>query len=228
MAPIDWSSVRLVIFDLDGTLYDQACIRRRMLWELGLHSLRHPMDLTSLKVIAEFRRARERLAEEGAERIRELQYRRPAASLGIRPDRVAEVVGEWFEKRPLDHLRRCRFTAVDKVFETLRESDRSIAVFSDYPVRDKLRALDLDADFIVAGPDPEIDRLKPHPAGLHYLMSRSGVPPEQCVMIGDREDRDGACARRAGIPYLIKTPSPKAPHHFCGFEELLSSLVGVE
>lgn len=228
MEQIEWSLVRLVIFDLDGTLYDQRCIRRRMLWELGLYLLRHPSDLAVLEVIAEFRRARERLADEDAERIRELQYQRPASTLGVYPEQVAEVIGEWIEERPLKHLLRCRFAAVEELFERLRESRKRIAVFSDYPVQAKVRSLGLNPDFIAAAEDPEIDRLKPHPAGLEYLMRRSGFTPEQCLMIGDREDRDGACARRAGIRYLIKTPSPRAPHHFRGFRELLPGLVGVE
>jgi HAD superfamily hydrolase (TIGR01549 family) len=225
---IEWSLVRLVIFDLDGTLYNQRCIRRRMLLELGLYCLRHPSELASLEVIAEFRRARERLADEGVERIRDLQYQRPASRLGIDPEKVAEVVGEWIEERPLRHLRGCRSTAVEELFEALRESGKRIAVFSDYPVQAKVRVLGLNPDFIAAADDPEIDHLKPHTAGLDYLMSRSGFTPEQCLMIGDREDRDGACARRAGMRYLIKTPSPRAPHHFRGFRELLPGLVRVE
>jgi FMN phosphatase YigB (HAD superfamily) len=228
MEQIEWSLVRLVIFDLDGTLYSQRCIRRRMLWELGLHCLRHPSELTSLQVIAEFRRARERLADEGVVGIRDLQYRRPASKLGIAPEQVAEVIREWIEERPLRHLRRCRSTAVEELFEALRESGKSIAIFSDYPVEAKVGVLGLVPDFIAAADDPEIDCLKPHTAGLDYLMSRSGFTPEQSLMIGDREDRDGACARRAGMRYLIKTPSARAPHHFRGFQELLPGLVGVK
>lgn len=228
MEQIDWSLVRLVVFDLDGTLYDQGCIRRRMLWELGLHCLSHPRDAARVRVIAEFRGARECLAEEGAENIGRLQYERPATRLGIRPEDVAEVVGEWIEERPLKHLLRCRFAAVDEVFDHLRASGRQIGVLSDYPVRDKLRALHLTADLIAATPHPEIDRFKPHPAGLESLMSRAGVTPARCLMIGDREDRDGACARNAGVRYLIKTRSPQAPHHFRGYRELLRAPVGVE
>jgi phosphoglycolate phosphatase/putative hydrolase of the HAD superfamily len=228
MEQIEWSLVRLVIFDLDGTLYSQRCIRRRMLWELGLHCFRHPSELASLEVIAEFRRARERLADEGVEGIRELQYQRPASKLGIAPEEVAEVIRVWIEERPLRHLRRCRSTAVEELFERLRGSGKKIAIFSDYPVQAKVRVLGLNPDFIAASDDSEIDRLKPHPAGLEYLMSHSGFAPEQCLMIGDREDRDGACARRAGMRYLIKTRSPRASHHFCGFGELLPGLVGVE
>lgn len=228
MEQINWSPVRLVVFDLDGTLYDQSCIRRRMLWELGLHCLSHPGGLARARVIAEFRRVRERLADERAENIDRLQYERPAASLGIRPEEVAAVVGEWIEERPLRHLLRCRFAAVDELFDQLRGSGKQIAVFSDHPVRNKLAALNLTADLIAAAAEPEINRLKPHPAGLEFLLNRAEVRPAQCLMIGDREDRDGACARSAGIRYLIKTRSPQAPHHFRGYRELLPSPVGVK
>ena len=228
MEQIDWSLVRLVVFDLDGTLYDQGCIRRRMLWELGLHCLSRPGGLARARVIAEFRRARERLADEGAESIGRLQYERPAASLGIQPEEVAAIVGDWMEERPLRHLLRCRFAAIDEFFDHLRGSGKQIAVFSDYPVRDKLGALNLTADLIAGATEPEIDRLKPHPAGLESLLGRAGVTPAQCLMIGDREDRDGACARNAGVRYLIKTRSPQAPHHFRRYPELLPAPVGVK
>jgi FMN phosphatase YigB (HAD superfamily) len=228
MEQIDWSPIRLVVFDLDGTLYDQSCLRRRMLRELGLYCLRHPTEVGLLRVIGEFRRARERLADEQASNIAQLQYERPAASLAIQPEAVAGVVREWFEERPLRHLGGCRFASIDQVFESLRGSGRQVGVFSDYPVRDKLRALNLEADLVAAAAEPEIDRLKPHPAGLESLMKRTGVTPVQTLMIGDREDRDGACARNAGVQYRIKTPSPQAPYHFREFQELLPGPVGVE
>ncbi|NHZ73079.1 MAG: HAD-IA family hydrolase [Nitrospirae bacterium] len=228
MEPIDWSPIRLVVFDLDGTLYDQRCIRRRMLCELGLRCLRHPGDLETLRVIAEFRKTREHLADEGAENIGRSQFERPAANLGIGPDEVAAVVGDWIEERPLKHLLQCRFAGVDEVFERLRGSGRKIGVFSDYPVREKLQALNLTADFIAAGAEPAIDRLKPHPAGLEILMSRAGVTPAQCLMIGDREDRDGACARNAGVRYVIKARSSEAQNQFRRYGELLTGLVEVK
>ena len=155
MEQIDWSPIRLVVFDLDGTLYDQNCLRRRMLRELGLYCLSHPTEVGLLRVIGEFRRARERLAEEQASNIAQLQYERPAASLAIRPEAVAEVIREWFEERPLRHLERCRCASIDQVFESLHGSGRQVGVFSDYPVRDKLRALNLEADLVAAElPDP--------------------------------------------------------------------------
>ena len=228
MEQIDWSPIRLVVFDLDGTLYDQNCLRRRMLRELGLYCLRHPRAVGLFRVIGVFRRARERLAEEQASNIAQLQYERPAAKLAMRPEAVAEVIREWFEERPLRHLECCRYASIDQVFESLRGSGRQVGVFSDYPVRDKLRALNLEADLVAAAVEAEIDRLKPHPAGLERLMRRAGATPEQSLMIGDREDRDGACARNAGVRYLIKTASPQAPHHFRDFRELLPGPVGVK
>ena len=36
---MDWDCIDLVVFDVDGTLYDQRALRIRMAWELCLHTL---------------------------------------------------------------------------------------------------------------------------------------------------------------------------------------------
>lgn len=40
---------------------------------------------------------------------------------------------------------------------------------------------------------------KPHPAILHRILERFGVPPERALMVGDTE-ADILCARAAGVP----------------------------
>ena len=51
-----------------------------------------------------------------------------------------------------------------------------------------------------------------------------GVSTEQVVMIGDRDERDGECARRAGTRYLIKsTDGQPRMHHFREYADLIDS-----
>jgi len=224
MADLDWRGIRLVVFDVDGTLYDQRCLRPTMLTELLTHCLRHPGDLRVLRLISTFRRFREELAVEEAEGIGKLQYQQPAARLGIEPTEARRLLDAWMLERPLKHLRRCRYAGVADFMSALRRSGRTVAVLSDYPAADKLAALELEADLQVSAVDPEVDRLKPHPRGLQRVLEISGVAAEQTVMIGDRDERDGECARRAGMQYLIKSSSaqPKM-HHFREYADLLNS-----
>ena len=222
---IDWPSVRVVVFDLDGTLYDMRCIRRGMAGRLIAHCLSHPRDLRVPRILVEFRRSRERLSEEEIGEIRRLQYERPAARLGLPSERVREVVEEWFFRRPLPYLAKCRFPGVRRLFEKLASMGKRVAVLSDYPVAEKLAALGLVADIEVSGMDPEVDRLKPHPAGLQRVLDLAGAEPGECVLVGDREERDGASARRLGVPCLIKTSRPGAgPETFQAYRELLGAL----
>jgi FMN phosphatase YigB (HAD superfamily) len=58
-------------------------------------------------------------------------------------------------------------------------------------------------DAMVCATKKEVDRFKPHPAGLILTAKKLGVPVTNCFFIGDRDDKDGECARRAGMPYLI-------------------------
>ena len=221
---LDWRDVRLVVFDIDGTLYDQRCLRPKMLLELLTHCLRHPGDLRVLRLISEFRRFREELAVGEAEGIGKVQYQQPAERLGIEPSEARRLLDSWMLERPLKHLRPCRFVGVDSFMRVLHRSELTVAVLSDYPAADKLAALGLEADLQVSAVDPEVDRLKPHPRGLQRVLEIAGVAAEQTVMIGDRDERDGECARRAGTQYLIKSSSRQpGTHHFREYADLLNS-----
>jgi len=44
---------------------------------------------------------------------------------------------------------------------------------------------------------------------LQVAAARLGLPVSACMMVGDRDDKDGECARRAGMAYLIMQ-EPKA------------------
>jgi phosphoglycolate phosphatase/putative hydrolase of the HAD superfamily len=225
MLSIDWQEIDLVVFDVDGTLYDQRRLRSKMIRQLAVHCLWHAGDLRILRVISAFRRCREELAEEESENISDLQFRRPAERLGVEPDVVRRTVEEWMLERPLEHLRPCRYAKVAGFMAALRASGREVAVFSDYPAGEKLRALELAADLVVSAVDPEVDRLKPHPRGLHRVLELKGVAPRRALLVGDRDDRDGECARRAGISYLIRTRGPATDgHQFQDYENLVRSL----
>jgi len=201
---LDQAGIRAVIFDVDGTLYDHGALRRRMRSALLRHCLAKPSGFRTLLILKAFREMREALAEEEASEVAVEQYARPARRLGIPVETVRRTVETWMHEHPLAYLPTCRFDGIDRLFDGLRRSGRPIAVLSDYPSAAKLKALGLEADLHVSAVDPEIDRLKPNPKGLLHAVARLGLEPSQCLLVGDRDERDGECARRAGVPYLIK------------------------
>lgn len=80
-----------------------------------------------------------------------------------------------------------------------------IAVLSDYEsAREKLSALgcdDIQFDWVVSA--PELGGLKPARQLIDKVTGYMMVKPEQCFIIGDRDDTDGALARAAQIPYHL-------------------------
>jgi len=89
--------IRAVLFDVDGTLYRQGPLRRRMALELAAL----PWDARSLRGavavwrrIACFRRVREELRALGhaTESLADLQFTEPALRLGEDPEAVRSTV----------------------------------------------------------------------------------------------------------------------------------------
>jgi HAD superfamily hydrolase (TIGR01549 family) len=92
---------------------------------------------------------------------------------------------------------------VDSFFEALARRGIKIGIFSDYPIEDKMAMLGLHADASCYSLERDIDRLKPQTAGLQKLVEKMGLNGSECLFIGDRDSRDGACARRFGMPFLL-------------------------
>lgn len=225
MLNLEWRRIDLVVFDVDGTLYDQRLLRRKMIRQLLNHCLVRPWDWRVLQVIAAFRRERERLAESEVAGIRALQYRRPAEILGLEPEKVRRIVEEWMLQRPLLHLHACRYAKVADFVDDLARRGVATAVLSDYPSAEKLRALGLEIEHQVSATDPEVDRLKPHPRGLQRVLELTGIRSDRAVLVGDRDDRDGECARRAGVSYLIRSSEAATNgHEFRHYLDLVRSL----
>lgn len=196
-------AVRAVIFDLDGTLYDPRKMRRLMILEMARFAIGHPGRLGDIKVLQDFRRARERNALSAVSDIENRQYFWGARTSGVPEDRVRRIIEDWMLNRPLRYLPSCRYAGIVKLFGRLKEIGIRTGVFSDYPAGKKTEALGLVPDVIVSATDVEVDRLKPDPKGLLVAAGKLETPVGQCLFVGDRDDKDGECARRAGMPYLI-------------------------
>jgi putative hydrolase of the HAD superfamily len=207
MMPLDWAGVRLVVFDVDGTLYRQRQLRLRMARDLLIRTVVE-RDPKIMAVLAKYRRIRERLAHEQVVDFEPVLLAQTAAAAAVSPDRVRAIVSEWIEQRPLGYLAACRYPGLSQLFAGLRRSGKSIGILSDYPAKAKLEALGLTANHVVSAGDESIGLLKPHPRGLECLIAAAGAEPHQTVVIGDRVDRDGLVARRAGAGALIRSSKP--------------------
>lgn len=208
-SPVDWDQVRLIVFDVDGTLYAQERLRMRMALRLAWHCATTLSPRTAF-VLRDYRRLREEFGDAEVEDFEERLLGDVARKHAVPESTVRDTVRDWIETRPLPMLASCRYPALDALFARIRTSGRSIGILSDYQAEEKLRAMNLEADHILGAGDVGI--LKPHPRGLLTLMERAGMTASQTVMIGDRAERDGEAARRAGVPCLIRSEKPVAGH----------------
>jgi HAD superfamily hydrolase (TIGR01549 family) len=189
------------LVDLDGTLYRARWVKLAMAAELALGGW------SAIGTLRRFRHAHEELRgelREGAASPYALQLERTAAALGIDRALVERRVEEWMIARPGKWIRRFRRDELLQEIRSYKESGGRTALVSDYPARQKLAALEaLDLfDVVVASGEPDGPRrLKPDPAGYLEAARRLGVAPERCIVIGDRDDADGAAARAAKMSF---------------------------
>ena len=203
-----------VLFDLDGTLYDQSPLRRTMLVELMRHAARSPRaGRRILRRLRQFRQTRENLRALGdsAPSLEEVQYSEPAAQIGEDPAALRDTVIEWMHRRPLEHLERFAKPKLAATLERLERVGLDLGVFSDYPPSAKLEALGVAGRFPVqlSATDPGINAFKPHPKGFLVGAKALGGGPSDVVYVGDRDDVDAGGADAAGMRCVVIGKAPK-------------------
>ena len=80
-----------------------------------------------------------------------------------------------------------------------------LVVLSDYGhTKEKIQALGLDEsifDWVISA--PELGGLKPAAELMNRVAAKMGVQPHQCLVIGDRDDTDGELARSVNAPFVL-------------------------
>ncbi|MEL6841675.1 MAG: HAD family hydrolase [Bacteroidota bacterium] len=202
--------MKLVIFDLDGTFYSLSRLRSLVVRDLLLYYALRPHRWREIQYIRKFRSLREALADQAHQNLAQLQYQIAAEVCNTSSDRMQQVIEDWMIQRPIHHLKRLQYEEAKTILDILQKAGVQTAVFSDFPAEAKLRGMGLQADYILDATHPKIDQLKPQPNGLQYLLEKTGFEASVCLFVGDRDDRDGEAARRAGMPYWV-LPSGERP-----------------
>jgi FMN phosphatase YigB (HAD superfamily) len=200
--------LKALIFDVDGTLYEQGPVRRAMLYRiLRAYRMSPVQGLWTLRTLYAFRKAQEVLRNipPNSGDIAGAQLLIAGRRMGVSAETIAPLIARWIEQEPLSLLAN---SLREGIIELLREAKRCgmrLAVFSDYPANRKLAAMGI-ADFfdvVVSAHDPDVQRFKPDPIGLELTLRRLAVGKSEAVYIGDREDVDAVAASRAGMQHFI-------------------------
>ena len=196
----DINDYSLYVFDLDGTLYDQPRLRLIMAVRLMMYYLVHPFSAGDLMILQHFRKVKDKRVSGSSD---DEVIKAVASDKNVDPDRVRNIVRKWIYDDPLLVIARVKDTKIIKWMEELRAGGKKVVIFSDYPSKDKLKAMDVAVDGMYDPDDPRIDEQKPSPKGLLVIMQDTGICAENILMNGDREEKDGMSAIAAGVDHLI-------------------------
>jgi len=196
------SSYKAWVLDFDGTLYRQPPVQIFMAIWLVVHYFFRPMRLNELFILRDWRRLREKRFCADEKNFRELQLAELERRYKVPVNAIEKILRRWLIERPLKILRfavRKKFLVVAKHYQS---HGVKMIVYSDNPVREKLSAIDFFPDENFCADDEFICCMKPDAQGLKNILTTLKLKPDEVLYIGDRDDRDGLCARQAGVDYV--------------------------
>lgn len=197
----------LVIFDLDGTLYYQRPLQCMMALSLAGYYAFHLRRIKELFVVKKYRKIREVSAGTYTEDVSE-HYRQAGQSYGFSAKEAEIIIQRWMYTVPCRLLKYVRDNRLKVIIDQLQSRGITATVYSDYPVEEKLEALEMTFPRCFSSFDPVIQCLKPNPVGITNILKEMNTLPQDAVMIGDRMSKDGQAAISAGIDYCILSRNP--------------------
>ena len=191
---------KVVVFDLDGTLYNKNGMVMRMLlsalleWRMMFVERRTRKKLRGVWMGDKDSFYDMYFREMSNGRLFSAEYARWWYNTRYMPLMV-RVIKKYYQ--PVEWLEpfvsQCKTLGV------------RIVVLSDYGhTKEKIQALGLDDtmfDWVVSA--PELGGLKPACQLLEKVAAKMGILPNQCLVIGDREDTDGELAKSVNTPFYL-------------------------
>lgn len=188
---------KVVVFDLDGTLYD----KRGLAWRMVLHA---PWHMCKMLRERQVRASMKGWIGEEDDFYIEFFKR-------LTKDWKYSIEGTmaWYYDRYLPLMVKMigKYHPVGKwvmpFISECKEKGVKMVVLSDYErAKEKLQVLGIDeALFDMVATSSDLGGLKPAPELMHQVAEFMGVTPRECLVVGDREDTDGEMARAVGADF---------------------------
>src|ERR1700733_10421399 len=207
--PIPAGSLRLLVFDLDGTLIDSGADLCASVNAMLHHFGRAPLPQTVISTYI----------GDGAARLVGRSLGEPEDPAFL--DSALTYFLDYYREHKLDHT--YVYPGVFASLDSLRleaETQRSMVVLTNKPIGPSLaicEALGLSHYFYPIYGGNSFSTKKPDPEGLLALMREAGVTAQETLMVGD-SDVDILTARNAGVwsigcsyglsPHTLETVPP--------------------
>jgi len=190
---INFERVKVVSWDIDGTMYDlerliKAFKRDLFSRMLSRNWIRAWVDFFRL---LRFKRFMDRIRAKGG-----------TYQVGTVPNRdaVAETQDEMYGRiLPLIGIE----PGVKELMAWIQAQGIEQVVFSDYLPSTKLKALGVDVYFSTIYAGESLGYLKPGTDSFQAIIEAHHLEPDQLLHIGDRTDTDGAAAEQVGYQVAI-------------------------
>lgn len=193
-------NTKLVIFDLDGTLYKKKGMVRRMLCSAPLE----------WRLMFAERKTRKQLRGQWMQNEAAF-YQNYFQTMSKFCSKTPEKLKQWYFERYMPlmvQVIRTHYKPVKwlgQFIEACHIRRIKTVILSDYGhVSEKLDALHLDSnlfDWIISA--PELGGLKPASQLLDQVANKMQVNVNQCLIIGDRNDTDGQLAQIKGVHFFL-------------------------
>ncbi len=215
---------KLLIFDLDGTLYFQNLLRIDVAKEMALKCISNPKTFKDLWIIYNYRKLRENWSEkrsEASESLEEWQFKCLSKIIKVPVDYIMKVVNHYMHVKPLSLVAKHKDELLCQFINEMRNSSIKIVIYSDYPTESKIKCLELNVDKMYCAADHSINCMKPDKRGLQFILRDMDITGDEALMIGDRFEKDGLAAINNGVDYLILPKnghSRQKVYRRCGIE----------
>jgi HAD superfamily hydrolase (TIGR01549 family) len=201
-----FKGVKAIVFDLDGTLYDNRKLPIRLIMACPWDTYRIFSERVTRKQL--------RGCDYGSS---EAYYEAFFSLLAKKCHKSTASMRNWYFNRYIPRM--CRvfrkyyktYPGVQDLFDALEQASVRFAIYSDYPqIEKRLKALDLAPERCGNLYCPEyFGAQKPSARPFQTIIRELGSTWGETIMVGDRDDTDGAGARASGMRFIRIVPQKK-------------------
>ncbi len=188
-----------VIFDFDGTLYDNKKMPLRLILSL-------PFSIFKMKADRKVRKMLKGVDFSNGENFFSQYCKLLAAECKTSEKKIAFWYKNVYMPKMIFLLKK-KYVArknVNELFLKLKSYGIKIAVYSDYTnTEERMHSLSIDTSNVdIITSSVKEGALKPSPRPFIELANRLNVSVKKCLVVGDRDDTDGEGALKSSMDFI--------------------------